>query len=358
LISQTIFVPGISVNTAQNSEWIITEISRISTGGDAYTILVEGDYCYITCGYSGFKIFDISDLSNPVQVASIPQLSDGYAHQFILKNGIAYIGNGYGGIWIINCTNPENPSVITNFRHDYSWDIQIMDDILYAGNGHIQAQESITVTNISNLYNPIHIKTILTDDDIPELELIGNKLYASGSTDGLYIYDITNKTDPKSLGNYTDSENPEIYLACMEIVGNIIYAGYYQYGLKVLDASNVANVTQIAEIQNSSGNYYSIKRFDDYLYVSDISNGFKILDITTPTNPIEIVSYYYENCGSNDIFRNDNTLFVADRINGLIIFNIGDMDSTTSENTFGFEIFVVICLFSLIWLRRKKYRVS
>jgi hypothetical protein len=358
LISQTIFVPGISVNTAQNSEWIITEISRISTGGDAYTILVEGDYCYITCGYSGFKIFDISDFSNPVQVASIPQLSDGYAHQFILKDGIAYIGNGYGGIWIINCTNPENPSVITNFRHDYSWDIQIMDDILYAGNGHIQAQESITVTNISNLYNPIHIKTILTDDDIPELELIENKLYASGSTDGLYIYDITNKTDPKSLGNYTDSENPEIYLACMEIVGNIIYAGYYQYGLKVLDASNVANVTQIAEIQNSSGNYYSIKRFDDYLYISDISNGFKILDITTPTNPTEIVSYYYENCGSNDIFRNDNTLFVADRTNGLIIFNIGDMDSTTSENTIGFEILVVICLFSLFWLRRKKYRVS
>ncbi|MHA2237340.1 MAG: hypothetical protein ACXAB2_03090 [Candidatus Hodarchaeales archaeon] len=83
-----------------------------------------------------------------------------------------------------------------------------------------------------------------------------------------------------------------------------------------------------------------------------------MLDITTPTNPTEIVSYYYENCGSNDIFRNDNTLFVADRTNGLIIFNIGDMDSTTSENTIGFEILVVICLFSLFWLRRKKYRVS
>ena len=355
LITQVILLSGISAITTQTSDWEITELSKISTGLDAYSLLVEDDYCYITCGYSGFKIFDISDLSNPVKVADFPQLNDGYAHQFILKDNIAYIGNGNGGIWIINCTNPENPSVIKNYRHDYSWDIQIDNDILFSGNGHIQSQSSLTVTNISDLFNPVHINTILTDEDITDLELVEDKLYASGSTDGLFIYDISNKTDPKILGNYSDPENPDIYLVEIEVVENFIYAGYYQYGLKVLDVSNAANITQVVEIENSSGNYYSIKRFDDFLYVSDISNGFKILDITVRTIPVEIVSHTYENCGTNDIFRRENTLFVADRFNGLIIYNLGDSNSTTgsSQGIIGFDIFLVICLFSLIWMRRK-----
>jgi hypothetical protein len=251
LISQVIFLPGISEIKSETSDWEITELSRVSTGLDANSILVEDNYCYITCGYSGFKIFDVNDLSNPIRVANFPQLGDGYAHQFILKDGIAYIGNGNVGIWIINCTDPESPSVITNYNHDYSWDIQIKDDIVYSGNGHILAQESITVTNISDLTNLVHISTILTDDDITDLEIVENSLYAAGSQDGLYVYDITNKTDPKILGNFTDSENPDIYLVGFEIVGNFLYAGYYQYGLKILDEVTIAIMSSTNSVSNS-----------------------------------------------------------------------------------------------------------
>jgi len=201
LIIQVCYLPGMLITASEPSDWKITEISTIGTGGDAYSLLIEDDYCYITCGYSGFKIFDVSDRSNPELVADFPQLNVGYAHQFILDESIAYIGNGYGGIWIINCTDPENPTVITNYIHDYSWDIQIRDDVLYSANGHISAQESITITNISDLSNPVHLDTVLTDDDITDLEIVENKLYAAGSHEGLLVYDITNITNLIPLGN-------------------------------------------------------------------------------------------------------------------------------------------------------------
>ena len=351
LIIQVCFLPGMLITASEPSDWKITEISRIGTGGDAYSLLVEDDYCYVTCGYYGFKIFDVSDRFNPKRVANFPQPNDGYAHQFILKEKIAYIGNGRGGIWIINCTDPENPSEITNYVHDYSWDIQIKDDVLYSANGYPQFQKSITVTNISDLSNPVHINTILTSDDTTDLELVENKLYAASSKVGLWIFDITNKTDPETLGRYSDPENPLINLINFEIVGDLVYAGYYQYGFKVLDVSNTTNITQVVKIQNSSGSYYSIKRFDDFLYVSDISNGFKILNISVRTNPVEILNHYYENCGTNDIYRRENTLYVADRNNGLMIFNIGDLPN--NEGISGFEFLLVICLFSLLWMRKK-----
>jgi hypothetical protein len=351
LIIQVFFLPGMLITASGTSDWKITEISRIGTGGDAYSLLVQDDYCYVTCGYSGFKIFDVTSLSNPILVANLPQLTGGYAHQFILDEGIAYIGNGYGGIWIINCTDPENPTVITNYIHDYSWDIQIRDDVLYSANGHIDAQESITITNISDLFNPVHIDTILTDDDITDLEIVDNNLFAAGSHEGLLVYDITNMTNLIPLGNFTDQMNPDLYLVSLEIVEDTIYAGYYEHGLKILNASNISNITQVAEFQNSSGNYYSLKEFNDYLYISDISNGFKILDINIRTDPVEVVSHYYDNCGTNDIFRRENTLFVADRSHGLVIFNIGDL--TNNVGISGFEFLLVICLFSLLWMRKK-----
>jgi len=294
---------------------------------------VEGEYCYVSCGYSGFRIFDISNLTNPTQVAFLPQRSNGYAHQFILENDIAYIGNGYGGIWIINCTDPENPFVITEFSHDYSWDIQRVDDIIYTGNGHISAQESITITNISDVSNPIHIKTILTEDDIPDLQQVGNRLYAACARKGLLIYDISNRTDLVHLGTYIDPENPNIHLITFEVFGNYTFACYYQYGIQILDISNPTQITKKSELPNSSSNCYSIHIIEDLAYISDISGGIQIINISNVTNPIEQWRYLYNNCGTNDIFRRDNILFVVDRNIGLLIFQIGDDYTTHTTHT-------------------------
>ena len=256
--------------------WGLTELARVNTGGDAYTVKVEGKYCFISCGYSGFRIFDISNLSAPFQVAHIPQSANGYAHQFILHKNIAFIGNGYGGIWIINCTNPEDPNVVTDYDHDYSWDVQLVEDIIYAGNGHIQPQESVTVTNISDISNPVHVKTILTDDDITDLQLVDERLYAASSTEGLLVYDITNKTDPEYLGKYQDPQNPDIYLVSFDIVNEYAYAVYYQYGFKILNITDPTNITLVTEVINENADYYSIHVRNQVAYLSNINNGIQL----------------------------------------------------------------------------------
>lgn len=340
----------ITAGNIQSDQWNLRELARKGTGGDSYTVKVNGDYCYVSCGYSGFRIFDISDLSKPTQVAYLPQLNDGYAHQFILENNLAYIGNGYGGIWIINCTDPENPTVITEYTHDYSWDLQIVDNIIYAGNGHISAQESITITNISGVANPSHIKTILTDDDITDLQRVENRLYAACSKEGLLIFDISNKTDPKHLGTYIDDVDPDIYLITFEIVGNYAFACYYEYGMQILDISNPSQITKVSELTSRSSNCYSIHIVDDLVYISDISGGIQVINVSTVTNPFEQHRYLYDNCGTNDIDKREDVLFVADRNIGLIIFQIGG-DFTTP---FGIDFYFVIVLSLSFILARKR----
>jgi hypothetical protein len=318
---------------SQIDEWYFTELARMSTGGDAYTIKVDGDYCYISCGYRGFRIFDISNISAPSQVAHIPQPATGYAHQFILHENIAYIGNGYGGIWIINCTDPENPSILTEYEHDYSWDVQLVEDTMYAGNGHIDPQASVTVTNISDSTNPIHIQTILTEDDITDLQRVDERLYAASSTKGLLVYDITNVTNPVYLGKYVDSLHSDIYLVSFDIVGEYAYVVYYQYGLQVLNIGDPSNITLTTELVNENTDYFSIHVRDNIAYISDITNGILLINVSSVANLKEIVQFTYENCGTNDIYEQEKIFFIADRNIGLLIFNATRNLKTTITTT-------------------------
>jgi len=315
---------------SQEEEWSYVELARRSTGGDAYSIKIEENYSYVSCGYGGFRIFDIRNLSAPIQIAHIPQTANGYAHQFILHDNIAFIGNGYGGIWIINCANPEKPSIIAEYDHDYSWDIQLNGNLAYAGNGHIIPQASITITNISEITNPIHYSTISTDDDIVDIQRLDERLYAASSTEGLLVYDITNKTDPLYLGKYVDPMHPDIYLVSFEVVGDYAFAVYYKYGLKILNISDAINITLVTEITNKNTDYFSIHVKNEIAYISDINDGILLVNVSNIINPKEIIQYTYENCGTNDIYEKDKILFIADRNLGFLIFNTTQKIETTS----------------------------
>ncbi|UCG89907.1 MAG: hypothetical protein JSU57_05445, partial [Candidatus Heimdallarchaeota archaeon] len=45
----------ITAGNIQSDQWKLKKLARKGTGGDAYTVIVDGDYCYVSCGYSGFR---------------------------------------------------------------------------------------------------------------------------------------------------------------------------------------------------------------------------------------------------------------------------------------------------------------
>ncbi|MFW9975432.1 MAG: hypothetical protein ACFFDQ_09225, partial [Candidatus Thorarchaeota archaeon] len=82
------------------------KIGQVETG-DAYDVWIDtdDDIAYVTCGYSGVKVFGISDPREPTEVVNIPSSSNGYAHQFDMRDNLMYIGDGQGGLKIIDFEN-------------------------------------------------------------------------------------------------------------------------------------------------------------------------------------------------------------------------------------------------------------
>ncbi|MHA2366897.1 MAG: LVIVD repeat-containing protein, partial [Candidatus Hodarchaeales archaeon] len=244
LILTCFVILSISVNStssythsmvSNNVELIL--LSETGTGGDTYDIWVDEtkELAYVTCGYYGLRILNISNPSDPVLLSIVPESSavintghtTAYAHQILVKDHIAYIGDGPGGLKIINCSDPENPSVITHFTEGYSWDLEIVNNVAFVANGwNNMGNPGMMVIDITNLSNPLMIYNH-RDHDITDLEVSGNRLYLAGYTAGIAILDISNYSNPVLLGRYTDRDDT----FDVEIKSNFLFQSSWDYGL-------------------------------------------------------------------------------------------------------------------------------
>ncbi len=111
------FIPGSALDSEKS--YSIVTLSNTNTGGDTYDIHVDlsNQLCFVSCGYQGVKIFNISNLEEPNLIASIPE-EGGYAHQFEVMNNHLFIGDGNGGLKIIDCSEPSNLELKAQYISD------------------------------------------------------------------------------------------------------------------------------------------------------------------------------------------------------------------------------------------------
>jgi hypothetical protein len=79
----------------------VTQVSTVFTGGswdgDAFR---EGDYVYVNIEEGGIKVFDVTDITAPVEVASIDPLN--VARAITVRDGYAYVAEKSGGFSVYN----------------------------------------------------------------------------------------------------------------------------------------------------------------------------------------------------------------------------------------------------------------
>ena len=318
-------IPTLALDS-EKSYSVIT-LSNTNTGQDAYDIYVDlsNQLCFVSCGYEGVKIFNISNLEEPNLLSSIPE-NNGYAHQFeVMNNNILFIGDGSGGLKIINCSEPSNPEVIAQFTGDYSWSIRIdkQDELAYVSNGGFGLDSRLTIHNITNLSMPSIIGDVSLLGDGVDLEIINNYAYVAESTKGFEIIDVSNISQPVSLSHYSITTD---YTTDIEIRDNLVYLSQWGNKGHIIDVFDPLNPIQVGEIPQIQ-NCFALKIHEDILYASDHDNGLIFFDISNKTGPNEIFRYN-EGGKPCKISVQNNTIFIADQVNGLVIIQIEEENST------------------------------
>ena len=92
--------------TAQVSLLNVAHLNS-NTNAQALGVAVAGNYAYLANQYDGLRIYDVSDPTNPFEVAHVND--GGLASCVVLSGNYAYLANGGDGLRIYNVSDPTHP---------------------------------------------------------------------------------------------------------------------------------------------------------------------------------------------------------------------------------------------------------
>ncbi|MFX0092936.1 MAG: LVIVD repeat-containing protein [Candidatus Hodarchaeota archaeon] len=374
LVISLIFINSLnfSVSWANNQELEFTEIGYIIARG-AYDVWIDGDLAYVTCGYSGIRIINISNPSDIDQIGSLTQSSEGYAHQIFVENNTAYIGNGRGGLWVVDLSDPEHPVTLCDYVGSgiYGWAVKVINDVAFVSSGFPGGfQPGFTILNVKNPSNPSFLGKYDSAAYVSDLEVIGNFVYIPTNYAGFTIVDVSNYTEPVIVGQYQAVADRNAIDTEIEIVGNLAYLITYQQDPQILDISNPTNISVVSSGYLDSNYTVSIKIDEDLAYVPAMNDGLFVFNVSNPTSPVQLTRYTKAQRRPYRVVIVDDLIYLIYQENGLGILSEKSAvttgateptssETTTSETTPGLEIFVGLMGFIVIiilkqWKSRKK----
>lgn len=332
---------------------VLTKAGQIETG-DAYDVWVDtdNDIAYVTCGYSGVKIFDVSNHHNPIEVAHVPSSSDGYAHQLAMHENLMFIADGRGGLKIIDCENWSNPVVLSQYINHYAWGVEVIGDTAFVANGLPTGGGRLTVVNVTDPAAPALLGDQPTLGGATDIEVVGNLAFLTTGYGGFTVFDVTNHTDPVQLGRYAVQGN-RTELGDLEIVGDMAYLSYWRRSFRILNISDISNIGVVAEFNESQGAFsVYIERERNLAFLCDLELGLLLFDIHIPSQPSE-VTRYFDGGKPNRVVVVGDLVYMTDQVNGFVILEIEENNILTTD--FGLLLLVVAvpAILALGWWLKK-----
>jgi len=254
------------------------------------------DFVAASDHYWGLRIFDASDKQNLREIGDCP-ISGGDFTGIDASNGRVYVGNNWGGIYIVDATDPRKPRLVGSTRrmtvpNKGSVGLLAAGDLLY-----LQGNTD-RVMRVADVRDPAHPK-LLGEAPVPKEgqtgdnrrfgstfpQLRGGLLYTPGFA---RIYDVSNPAAFRLVGENKDVGFTNDSCALTDIGGKPYLIITSSWGLRVVDVSDPKNprLAGIAPGDYQGGYYFGrgIVVRGATAYVCD-RHQLNIVDLSDPAKP-------------------------------------------------------------------------
>jgi choice-of-anchor B domain-containing protein len=261
---------------------------------DAKEVQVYRHYAIIVKENENMQVFDLSDVTNPVQVAQIVPDNNG-SHTCLIDGHYLYVaGNhGVGGLEIFDISNPASPVELGGYQPYYYHDFAIRNDTLYAFAIYGQGIDAIDVSNKN-------APALITTFNYP----------GSGTHNGIITAD----------GRYM-------------FVGDEI--GTSGNHTRVFDISDIDNVSIVANIiVDPLSVAHNCYLRGDLLFIGHYTEGCRVFEVSDPLSPVEVAfydtwlpaTYGYDGMWTAYPLLPSGKIIASDRTTGLWVFTMADTD--------------------------------
>lgn len=262
----------------------------------------QGPLLFVALGQTAVDIVDISDPANPALVAQYTQGIPFGVHNISASDTHMFLtNNGNGRFHIVDVSDPAAPFEAATFQVSGSnHDAKVVGTTAYLAN----LPGGFQILDITDPSNPQVLATrsypqAFTHDAWPSPD--GQYLSTTDETCGrghLRIWDISDLGDIRQIGEYTAPGSAETTVHKAVWHGNFVFMGYYHRGLRVVDATDPSQPTEVAFFETWDGTRRLFACYDGAwgvdveqigdttrIYAIDISTGLWIFDLDAP-NPL------------------------------------------------------------------------
>ncbi|HEY6906677.1 MAG TPA: hypothetical protein VI230_04375, partial [Ignavibacteriaceae bacterium] len=299
-------------------------VSGYEVPGFVEDVAVSGNYLYT--GSNGFRVYDISDSTHPVQTgyADISgDLVEPAGEGLVFYTPYSMTANNT--IHTMDVTDPHNPVSLDSYTcPNMTWDFVVRDTLAYVACW----WDGIRIFNIADPSNIVQIAHTMgwQQGGVPGVDycysqtvaVYNDYLYIADygpfseeDTYGLYILDITDPSHPVLLNRFQGITSHASDIAAGD---GLVYIADGFGGVEIVDVSDPLNPSVISYTGLPDG-ATGIKINDNYAYVSDyILGGTQMIDITDPSAPFVAGWYKPSGCFAVGVDYSNGYLYTADGI--------------------------------------------
>ncbi|MBD3191777.1 MAG: hypothetical protein GF308_14110 [Candidatus Heimdallarchaeota archaeon] len=308
-------------------------------------VAVNDDSAFLAISGFGVRILDVSDPTNPMSVSSFELESEVKAITYSADK--IYVGVG-SELKIFDVSDPMNPSSITNIsQHSTVQEIAVDGSYIYIADH--SGSLMIATEAGGNLYS-----TLPNANDYWCYDVVVSEYYAytATSSQGLIIWDISDKYNPTIVGGSSTDETA--YSITFYGEDKVIVGGLKGY-LGIFDVSSVTDPTLLDSITVTS-DIMAIQTHENTAIAADYTDGIVTfgltLDTLTPGNCL-----LPDGERAHDVEINDQYVFGAMGFSGFMIW---DLDEAIKSFGVGFPFYdwILLGTSGIIFLTLVRYKLK
>ena len=176
--------------------------------GDATDVVVVGNRAYVAFGYGGLLILDISNPANPVRLGGCE--TGGYARSVAVSGTVAYVADDWKGLQIIDVSHPASPVRLARYDMEMAWSVAVSGTVACVADYGVARE--LRIIDVSNPSHPVGLSSFATAYPAVAVAVSGTVAYVAEAlytdeggntaTDGcLEIIDISNPSSPRLLSS-------------------------------------------------------------------------------------------------------------------------------------------------------------
>ncbi len=249
-------------------------VGSFNTPGYTYQVEIDGNFAYVADHSGGLRVLDISNPVQPVEVASLATPND--ALGICVKGDFAFMGIGADGMAVIYIVDPLNPQLIGTHAFSGGRNIVVEGDYAFLADG----ANGLLVLDITNPAGPYPAYTAAGLGTAQDLEVHGNYAYVASSGAGLEIYDITDPTQPTFVAVSAAIGT----MRGVTVSGNRAFVANDANGLYLIDISNPI-IPILEEIVETPGHAYDAVVVGENAYTVVFGPGLQVVKIAQKVAP-------------------------------------------------------------------------